>query len=136
MIIEKEILESCKTIAVVGLSPNESRPSNHVAAYLQFQGYKIIPVNPAAKSILGETCYPDLLSIPVEVDVVDIFRRSEEVPQIVEDAIKIKARAIWMQEGIINKEAALKAEKAGLKVVMDKCMYKEHARLFGDKTRK
>jgi len=134
--VEKEILESCKTIAIVGLSPNESRPSNHVAAYLQSQGYRIIPVNPAAKVILGEKCYPDLLSIHDEVDVVDIFRRSEEVPQVVEDAIKIKARAIWMQEGVINREAASRAQKAGLKVVMDKCMYKEHARIFGDTARK
>jgi predicted CoA-binding protein len=134
--VEKEILESCKTIAIVGLSPNESRPSNHVAVYLQSQGYRIIPVNPSAKVILGEKCYPDLLAIPDDVDVVDIFRRSEEVPQVVEDAIKIKARAIWMQEGVINREAALRAQKAGLKVVMDKCMYKEHTRIFGGTARK
>ena len=126
---EEEILNSCKVVAVVGLSPNPDRPSNDVAAYLKKQGYRIIPVNPKSEEILGEVCYPDLSSIPEPVDVVDIFRRSEEVLGVVEQAIKIKARAIWMQEGVINEEAAAQAKDAGLLVVMDKCMLKEHKKL-------
>lgn len=125
----KRILTEFKTIAVVGLSPKTDRPSYRVANYLKSKGYRIIPVNPNATEILGERCYPNLSSIPERVEVVDIFRRSEDVPPIVDEAIKIGARAIWMQEGIVNEEAAKKAEKAGLLVVMDKCMYKEHARL-------
>ncbi len=125
----KRILTEFKTIAVVGLSPKTDRPSYRVASYLKSKGYRIIPVNPNATEILGERCYPDLSSIPERVEVVDIFRRSEDVPPIVDEAIKIGARAIWMQEGIVNEEAAKKAEKAGLLVVMDKCMFKEHARL-------
>jgi len=127
----RRILTGFKTIAVVGLSPKTDRPSYRVASYLKSKGYKIIPVNPNATEILGEKCYPDLSSIPEKVEVVDIFRRSEDVPPIVDEAIKIGARAIWMQEGIVNNEAARKAEGAGLIVVMDKCMYKEHARLIG-----
>jgi predicted CoA-binding protein len=127
----RRILTEFKTIAVVGLSPKTDRPSYRVASYLKSKGYKIIPVNPNATEILGEKCYPDLSSIPEKVEVVDIFRRSEDVPPIVDEAIKIGARAIWMQEGIVNNEAARKAEGAGLIVVMDKCMYKEHARLIG-----
>jgi predicted CoA-binding protein len=126
---EKEILDTCHVVAIVGLSSNEERASNHVGSYLQENGYKIIPVNPAEKQILGEVCYPDLLSIPEKVDVVDIFRRSEDVLPIVEAAIKIGAGAVWMQEGVVNLEAARKAEKSGLKVVMDHCMLKEHVRL-------
>ena len=126
---EEEILNSCHVVAVVGLSPNPDRPSNDVAAYLKGQGYRIIPVNPKSEEILGEVCYPDLNSISEPVDVVDIFRRSEEVLGVVEQAIKIKARAIWMQEGVINEEAAAQAKDAGLLVVMDKCMLKEHKKL-------
>lgn len=129
MSIEVKILNSSRVIAVVGLSPKPDRPSYRVASYLKEQGYRIIPVNPEAKEILGETCYPALTVIPEPVDVVDIFRHSEEVPTIVEEAIKIRAKAIWMQEGIINEQAALRASKAGLLVVMDKCMLKEHLKL-------
>ncbi len=129
MSIEEEILNSSQVVAVVGLSPKPDRPSYKVASYLKEQGYKIIPVNPKAERILGETCYPDLSSIPEPVDVVDIFRRSEEVASIVAEAIKIGAKAIWMQEGVINKEAAALAKAAGLPVVMDRCMFKEHQKL-------
>ena len=130
--IEKIIKES-KTIAVVGLSPNPQRPSHDVARYLQQQGYRIIPVNPSVTEVLGEKSYPDLSSIPEHIDVVDIFRRSEDVPPIVEEAIKVKASAVWMQEGVINEEAAKRARRAGLRVVMDKCMLKEHKRLLPPK---
>jgi predicted CoA-binding protein len=131
MTMEEEILSSSHVVAVVGLSPKPDRPSYKVASYLKQQGYKIIPVNPTEKEILGEVCYPTLASIPEPVDVVDIFRRSEEVLPIVEEAIKIRAKAVWMQEGVINEEAAARARQAGLKVVMDRCMFKEHRRLYG-----
>ena len=127
----EEILNKSRTVAVVGLSANPERPSHIVASYLKEKGYKIIPVNPGEKTILGETSYPDLTSIPEKVDVVDIFRRSEDVPPIVREAIKTGAKAVWMQEGVINKEAAAEARKAGLKVVMNKCMRKEHVKLHG-----
>ncbi len=117
-----KVLESCKTVAIVGLSPRPERDSNGVAAYIQEKGYRIIPVNPSASEILGEKCYPDLASIPEPVDVVDIFRRSEEVSTIVADAIKIGARAVWMQKGVISEEAAAAAREAGLTVVMDECI--------------
>ena len=129
MDIEEEILKSSRVVAVVGLSPKPDRPSYGVASYLKEQGYRIIPVNPQAREILGEVCYPELASIPEPVDVVDIFRRSEEVPAIVEEAIKIGAKAVWMQEGVINEEAAARAGEAGLLVVMDRCMLKEHQKL-------
>ena len=129
MSAEEKILNTYRTVAVVGLSPKPDRPSNHVAKYLKEQGYRIIPVNTYAGEILGETCYPDLSSIPEPVDVVDIFRRSEAVPPVVEEAIKIGAKAVWMQEGVINEEAAARAEEAGLLVVMDRCMLKEHRKL-------
>ena len=129
MSTEEKILKSSRIIAVVGLSPKPDRPSYRVASYLKEQGYRIIPVNPQEKEMLGEPSYPDLGSIPEPVDVVDIFRRSEEVPAIVEEAIKIGAKAVWMQEGVINEKAAAKAREAGLLVVMDKCMLKEHQRL-------
>ena len=116
-------------MAIVGLSPNPDRPSHRVASYLKEKGYKIIPVNPAVKEVLGEPSYPDLVSIPEPVDVVDIFRRSEEVPAIVEEAIKIGAKAVWMQEGVVNEKAASRAKEAGLLVVMNKCMRKEHKKL-------
>ena len=117
-----KVLETCKTVAVVGLSPRPDRDSNGVAQYIQEHGYRIIPVNPAAQEILGEKCYPDLVSIPEPVDVVDIFRRSEEVPTIVADAIKIGARAVWMQKGVVSEEGASAARNAGLTVVMDECI--------------
>lgn len=126
---EEKILNSSQVVAVVGLSAKPDRPSYRVAAFLKAQGYKIIPVNPAESEILGEICYPDLDSIPEAVDVVDIFRRSEEVLPIVKEAIKIGAKAVWMQEGVINEEAAAQAREAGLMVVMNKCMRKEHQKL-------
>ncbi|MFH1639509.1 MAG: CoA-binding protein [Chloroflexota bacterium] len=121
MSTETEILK-LRTVAIVGLSPDPERPSNKVAGYLQRHGYRIIPVNPGVREILGEASYPDLISIPEPVDTVDIFRRAEFVPAIVEEAIRIKAKAVWMQEGIINKAAAGRAREAGLLVVMDRCM--------------
>jgi predicted CoA-binding protein len=129
MSIEAEILNTSRVVAMVGLSEKPERPSHIVASYLKQNGYKIIPVNPVVKEILGEICYPDLSSIPEPVDVVDIFRRAEEVPAIVEQAIKIGAKTVWMQEGVINKQAASRARKAGLFVVMNKCMRKEHLKL-------
>jgi hypothetical protein len=127
--IEEEILNSSRVVAVVGLSAKPDRPSHRVADYLKAQGYRIIPVNPAESEILGELCYPDLASVPESVDVVDIFRRSEEVLPIVKEAIKIGSKAVWIQEGVINEEAAARAREAGLMVVMDKCMLKEHRKL-------
>lgn len=128
--IEADILSSSRTVAVVGISAREDRPSFIVARYLQEHGYTIIPVNPTIEGkVLGQTVYPDLASVPVRVDVVDIFRKAEEVMPIVEDAIRIGAGAVWMQEGIVNEEAASRARSAGLRVVMDRCMKKEHARL-------
>jgi predicted CoA-binding protein len=123
-----EILKNSRTVAIVGVSPKEDRPSYRVASYLKSEGYDMIPVNPACSEVLGETSYPDLLSLPRPVDVVDIFRRSEDVPPIVEQAIKIKAKVVWMQEGIVNETAARMARQAGLKVIMDHCMRKEHMR--------
>jgi uncharacterized protein len=124
-----EILHSCRVIAVVGLSAKRFRPSYGVAEYLQRAGYKIIPVNPMETEVLGERAYPDLDSIPGPVDMVDIFRRSEFVPEIVEAAIRKGAKAVWMQEGVIHEAAAERAEEAGLSVVMDRCILKDHRRL-------
>ena len=129
MSVESDILKSSHVVAIVGLSANPEKPSCRVADYLRNHGYKIIPVNPAEKELMGTTCYPDLTSIPEPVDVVDIFRRSEDTGPIVDEAIKIKARVVWMQEGVSNEAAAQKARQAGLKVVMNKCMKKEHTRL-------
>ncbi len=128
----KKILSNSKTVAVVGISPQEDRPSYIVAAYLKSKGYRIIPVRPDGEEILGEKVYHSLTEIPkeIKVDAVDIFRKSEDVPPIVEEAIRRGAKAVWMQEGILHKEAGEKAEKAGLKVVMDRCMKKEHQRLL------
>jgi len=124
-----EILHNCRTIAVVGLSSKRFRPSYGVAEYLKRSGYRIIPVNPNETEVLGERSYPDLESIPEPVDLVDIFRRSEHVPEIVEAAIRIGAKALWMQEGVIHEAAARRAEEAGLAVVMDRCILKDHRRL-------
>jgi len=128
----RDTLSTFKIVAVVGISPKEDRPSYIVASYLKKNGYRIIPVRPDGDHILGENVYPNLTEIPkeIEVDIVDIFRRSEDVPPIVEEAIQRRAKVIWMQEGIIHQEAGTKAEKAGLKVVMDRCMKKEHQRLL------
>jgi predicted CoA-binding protein len=122
----RQILAASKTVAVVGMSPKPDRPSHSVPAYLQQQGYRIIPVNPKLAEALGETAYASLRDIPVPVDVVEIFRRSEDIPPIVEDAIAIGAKVVWMQEGIVNQAAAARAEAAGLKVVMDACMRAVH----------
>jgi predicted CoA-binding protein len=128
----KDILTGCKTVAVVGISPKEDRPSYIVASYLKSKGYRIIPVRPDGDTILGEKVYHNLMEIPkeIEIDVVDIFRRSEDVPPIVDEAIQRGAKVVWMQEGVVHKEAGAKAEKAGLKVVMDCCMKKEYQRLI------
>ena len=115
----QESLSNSRTIAVVGLSPNPDRPSHYVSRYLQEQGYRIIPVNPAISDLLGEKCFPDLKSIPEPVDMVDIFRRPELVMPVVEEAIEIGAKYVWMQEGIINLQALARAEAAGIPVVMD-----------------
>jgi uncharacterized protein len=125
-----EILRDSHIIAVVGISANEERPSYGVSAYLKEYGYKIIPVNPKEGTILGEHCYPSLMSIDEQVDIVDIFRRSEEVEAIVDEAIKMGAKVVWMQEGVVNEEAARKARNAGLEVIMDMCMMKEHRRMM------
>ncbi len=122
----RQILASSKTIAVVGLSAKPDRPSYTVPAYLQQQGYRIIPVNPNLSEALGEKAYPSLRDVPVPVDVVEIFRRAEDVPPIVEDAIAIGAKVVWMQLGVVNQEAAARAEAAGLTVVMDTCMGATH----------
>ncbi|MFZ5867937.1 MAG: CoA-binding protein [Thermodesulfobacteriota bacterium] len=125
----KKLFEDTKTIAVVGLSDKESRASNRVAAYLKSKGYKIVPVNPGAEEILGEKSYPDLKSIPEPVDVVDVFRRPEFVPEVADAAIEIGAKVLWLQQGITHEEAAKKARAAGLTVIQDACMYQEHSRL-------
>lgn len=122
----RRILASARTVAVVGLSDKPERDSHRVAAYLQQAGYRIIPVNPNLTSVLGEKAYPNLRAIPEPVDVVDIFRKPEAVPEIVEDAIAIGARVVWMQDGIVHNAAADRARQAGLAVVMNKCMMREH----------
>ena len=125
----EEILRASHTIAVVGLSRKRFRPSNGVAEYMKRAGYRIVPVNPQESEILGETCYPDLDSVPGAIDIVDIFRRSEYVPEIVEAAIRKGAKAIWMQEGVYHEEAARRAEAAGIVVMMDRCILKDHRRM-------
>jgi predicted CoA-binding protein len=127
-----DLLKTSRTIAVVGLSTKRFRPSYGVAEYMQRNGYRIIPVNPFVPAVLGEKCYPDLDSIPERVDIVDIFRRAEFVPEIVEAAIRIGARVVWMPEGVVHEEAAERARSAGLVVVMDRCVLKDHRRIaFG-----
>jgi predicted CoA-binding protein len=127
--LEKKVLTEFRTVAMVGASPNPERASNKVFDYLAHHGYHVIPVNPNAQQILGHTSYPSLSAIPERVEIVDIFRNSDEVLPIVEEAIHIGAKVVWMQEGVINNEAAAKAKKAGLLVIMDKCMMKEHKRI-------
>jgi predicted CoA-binding protein len=124
-----DILRTVRTIAVVGLSSKRNRPSFGVSAYMQQAGYRIIPVNPAETEVLGEKAYADLESIPEPVDLVNIFRRPELVPPIVDSAIRIGAKAVWMQEGVIHEEAAEKARAAGLAVVMDRCILKVHHKI-------
>lgn len=125
-----DILDNCHTIAVVGLSSRKSRAGYYVPAYLQRNGYRVIPVNPNFDRALGEMAYPDLLAVPEPVDLVLVFRRSEAVPPVVDQAIQISAKALWMQLGIINQPAAEKASRAGLMVVMDSCMMVEHRRFM------
>ena len=126
----KEILERSVSIAVVGLSPKENRPSNMVGRYLLEAGYTVIPVNPGHNEILGEKCYSSLTGINQQVDIVDIFRRSEDVFPIVEEAIAIGAKVVWMQLGIVNPQAAARAEEAGLTVIMDRCIKIDHNDMF------
>jgi predicted CoA-binding protein len=127
----RRLLKTHRTIAMVGLSANWYRPSYFAAKYLQEYGYRVIPVTPAYDEILGEKCYPTLEEIPEPVEVVDCFRRAEEIPALAKQAIKIGAKVLWMQLGIVNEDAAHMARKAGLDVVMDRCMKIEHGRLFG-----
>ena len=122
----RDILKTAKVVAVVGLSDKPDRDSYRVAAYLQKAGYRIIPINPAVKEVLGEKAYASLRDVPEKVDLVDIFRKPDAVPEIVEDAISVGAKAVWMQEGIAHNAAAERARAAGLKVVMDRCTLKEH----------
>ena len=125
-----ELLKRTKTIAVVGLSDSPLRPSYGVSAYMQSHGYKIIPVNPSIKGSLGEKAVASLAEVEEKIDMVDVFRRSEYVPDLVDEAIRLKVPAIWLQEDVIHEEAAEKARKAGIFVVMDKCILKEHRRRF------
>jgi len=125
-----EILQNNKTIAVVGLSDKPDRASYRVAQYMKNHGYRIIPVNPQLETCLGETAYPDLLCIPEKVDIVNVFRRSEDVPPIIDDALKIMPNAVWLQLDIINQDAAEMCECAGISIIMDKCIKIEHARLL------
>ncbi len=128
----KKILSEARTIAVVGISLQEDRPSHRVASYLQSHGYRIVPVRPDGETILGEKVYRSLRDIPQEIaiDVVDIFRKSEDVPPMVKESIERGAKVVWMQEGVIHAEAASVAQKAGIRVVMDRCTKKEHQRLL------
>lgn len=127
----RRILRDNRTVAVVGLSANWYRPSYFAAKYLQEHGYRVIPVNPMYDSVLGEKCYRSLAEIPDKVDIVDCFRRSEEIPALADEAIAIGARVLWMQLGVTSEEARRKAETAGLEVVEDRCMKIEHGRFFG-----
>ena len=126
-----DLLKRARNIAVVGLSSSPLRPSHGVAAYMQSQGYHIIPVNPTIEEALGEKSYPSLLDVPEKIDIVNVFRRPEFVEEVVEQAIQLKVPAIWMQEEVINEKAAEKARKAGIFVIMDQCILKEHRARFG-----
>jgi predicted CoA-binding protein len=130
MIVNSAILRDSKTIAVVGLSSNRRRPSYGVSEYMQSMGYRIIPVNPSESEILGEKAYASLDDVPEPVDIVNVFRRSEFVPEIVDAAIRIGAKCVWMQEGVMHEEAAAKARAAGIEVVMNRCILKEHRKML------
>src|SRR5690348_11831761 len=119
----KRLLEAAKIIAVVGLSPKHNRPSNGVSRGLQHFGYRIVPVNPGQTEVLGEKCYPDLLSVPEGIDLVDVFRAPQHVAEVVDQCIARKFPAIWLQEGVVDEKAAARAEAAGIMVVMDRCIY-------------
>ncbi len=127
----KRILKSSRVIAVVGLSANWWRPSFFVAKYLQDHGYRVIPVNPVYQEVLGEKCYASLKDVPEKIDMVDCFRKAEEIPALAEDAVAIGAKCLWMQLGVVNEAAAARAREAGLDVIMDRCVKIEHGRLFG-----
>ncbi|HEU5020237.1 MAG TPA: CoA-binding protein [Bryobacteraceae bacterium] len=124
------VLRDSKTIAVVGLSSNRRRPSYGVSEYMQSMGYRIVPVNPRETEVLGQKAFASLDDIPVPVDIVNVFRRSEFVPEIVDAAIRIGAKCVWMQEGVMHEEAAAKAREAGLEVVMNRCILKEHRKML------
>ena len=124
----RRIFDECRTIAVVGLSSNPSRASHGVSGYMRRQGYKVIPVNPNETEVWGEKAYPDLFAVPEKIDLVDVFRRSDEAGKAVDQAIAVGAKAVWMQEGVIDRDAAQRALDAGLLVVMDRCWLKEHRR--------
>lgn len=126
----RHLLQGAKTIAIVGLSPKVARPSNMVGQYLLDAGYTIIPVNPGQTEILGRKCYPSLAEVPGKIDVVDIFRRAEQVLPVVQDAIAVGAGAVWMQEGIVNEEAAQLARASGLTVIMDRCIKIDHQQML------
>ena len=130
MSLEEDILSKYKTVAVVGLSSNPERASHRVASYLKEHGYRIIPVNPRETEVLGEKAYPDLCAVPEPVEVVDIFREAKAVPRVVAQAMYVGAKAVWMQEGIVHQAAAARARRAGMAVVMDHCMMKEHRRIM------
>jgi uncharacterized protein len=125
------LLKRVRTIAIFGLSPQPSRPSHIVAKAMRGFGYRIVPVRPAVSEILGERCYPDLSSVPGPVDLVDVFRAAEHIPAIVQECIRLEFPAIWIQEGILHEEAALRARQAGMTVVMDRCIYRDYVRLCG-----
>ena len=131
MSLEEEILRKYRTVAVVGLSSNAERPSHRVARYLKQQGYRIIPVNPREMEVLGEKSYPDLCAVEEPIEVVDIFREPKAVPRLVAQAMYVGAKAVWMQEGIVHEAAAARARRAGMAVVMNHCMMKEHRRIMG-----
>ena len=124
----RRILDECRTIAVVGLSSDPSRASNSVSGYMRRQGYRVIPVNPNETSVFGEKSYPDLFAVPEKIDLVDVFRRPNEAGKAVDEAIAVGAKAVWLQEGVIDSAAAQRAVEAGLMVVMDRCWLKEHIR--------
>lgn len=130
MVAGENLLRNAKTIAVVGLSSRRSRPSYGVSEYMQSAGYRIIPVNPNESEVLGEKAYPTLDDVPDHIDIVDIFRRSELVPEVVDAAIRVGAGGVWMQEGVIHEDAAKLARAAGLEVVMDHCILKEHRKML------
>jgi uncharacterized protein len=125
----REILEEARTVAIVGISDEPSRPSNEIARYLIEHGYHVVGVNPALDEVLGALCYPSLEAIPEPVDVVDVFRKSDALETIVDDVIKLEIPYLWLQEGVINPDAAERAKEAGVKVIMDHCMKKEHSQL-------
>ena len=126
------LLRDCRTIAVVGLSSNPARPSYRVASYMQQQGKVVIPVNPRETDVLGERAYPSLSDVPGSIDLVNVFRRSEEAGAVVDEAIRIQAKAVWLQEGVVDEAAALRARQAGLQVAMDRCWLKEYVRCVGE----